>query len=199
MPRFGNTLAGLEALSSSLDRVIERATTVERQAPKLRENVDKAKEQIDILDRLYAANEETSNVFSEKFGRFIEAVRIGAVDVNKLKQETGDFSIVIEGELVRIRDLFSGADLGKYRQEIQDFIRELNTGKADIGDAVTFIEERAGNLAKGLVNVLKAFQQGKATLEEVQRALDAARKTFPPGGESGALLEALEDLAQGGR
>jgi methyl-accepting chemotaxis protein len=220
MPSFGKTISGLQKLRTELEGVTKAAestrgsvggakadieglsTAIEQnkarsedfvaRTQRTRDQAAQAKGDIDLLDKLYDASKETQNDFSEKFELFIEAVRLGAVDVNKFKQEMGDASIVIDGEFHRIRDLFSGADLGKYREQIQELIEGIQQNGVDLGEVIEFIDSRAGKLAKGLVNALRLFQQGKATLEDVQRALEAARDTFPPGTDLQGLINQLE-------
>jgi hypothetical protein len=197
MPSFGKTITGLEAMSGSLDKVILKAGELAQVAPKIRETVAAAKTEFDELDRLYEHSKARQNAFSRDFELDIEAVRIGAKDLQDLIQKWGDATIITENGVERIRDLFSGADLGQYRQEIQDLISDLDNGAAGLEKVITFLKENAGELASRLIKVLELFRQGKASLEEVQAALDAAKAQFP-NSEFGALADEIADQLLGG-
>lgn len=220
MPRFGNTIGGLKEISSHLEGIEKQAnstrsslggvqadaaraaaslSTFDAQTEKtkanqrdLRKELDESKQSFDVLDDIQRRSNETTNVFSEKFNLSIEAVKIGATTLDQFIATWGDAILQTEDGGKRIRDLFSDVDFGKYQREIQDLIKSIDQGGTDLGEVIAFVEERAGNLAKGLINVLKLFQQGKATLDDVARALDAAKEAFP-GVEGDALADAIRD------
>lgn len=197
MPRFSNTIAAVEQLSTSIDRLIEKADTFVQKAPEIQRVVEERRESFDVLSDLHEKLQREENDFSKELDLQIQAVRLGAKDLEDFIQMWGDATIATSEGMKKVRELFEGADLGQYRQQIQDLIQDLNSGKAELGEVLTFLKENAADLAKGLIRTLDLFREGKASLEDVQRALDAARQAFP-GVEGGALIDAINDaIAQG--
>lgn len=197
MPSFRNTIAALGAMSGKLDEVKSKADTVAPALEKTRAAATDAKKEFDILDSLFERSKEKQNDFSHDFELTIEQVRLGAIDITELITKFGDAKIATEDGFKTIRELFSGADLGKYRQEIQGFIDDIRTGGADIDKILGFLKENAGELAAGLINVLQLFKQGKASLEDVQRVIEAMKQAYG-GVEAGALGDAIEQALLGG-
>ncbi len=197
MPGFGKTIAGLEAISGGLDSVKSKAEATAPVVARTRQVVTEAKENLDELSRMFELSQATQNDFSKDFELDMQRVRLGVISLDEYIAKWGDASIATEDGFRTIRESFSGADFGQYRQQIQELINDITTGAAEVGDIVKFLKENAGDLAKGLINVLELFQAGKASLEDVQRALDATKAAFP-GADSDALTEAIRNALLGG-
>lgn len=197
MPGFGRTLAGLRAMSAAMDKVRSKAAETRTAVADTRAAVDEAKGQLSELDRLYSLSKETQNNFSKDFELDMQRVRLGIITLSDLQTKWGDASIATENGFQTIRDAFEGADFGQYQQKIQDLITNISDGSAKIGDIIAFLKENAGDLAKGLINVLDLFKAGKASLEDVQRVLDSTKQAFP-GSDSDALAEAIRNALLGG-
>lgn len=190
---IGDTRRAAQGLSSDLDAIDRRTEeTVERQERARKELVDKARETFSQLDALYAAAKDGSDNWSKDFALQLEAVKIGAKDIEDLVTLYGDARIQINGELVRIRDLFGGLDLGAIRQQIQGLIQDLQAGSADLGTALDFLKKNAGELAAGLIETVEAFRRGEATLDQVLARLRQFREQFS-GSEFEAFAQALEE------
>lgn len=192
MPGFSRTNAGLETMASHLDNVETKAKTLAPVLADTRKQVDDARKSFDALDSLYAQLGETQNNFSKDFQLDIERVRLGVITLSELETKWGSAVIATKDGMRTINELFAGADLGKYGQEIQNLIQDVLSGAAKLDDVVKFLKENAGDLAKGLIDVLDLFKAGKASLEDVQRVLDATKAAFP-GGDSDALLDAIRN------
>lgn len=189
---IGETRKAAAGLSSDLDAIDRRTDeTVERQGRARRELVDKARETFSELDALYAAAKDGSDNWSKDFALQLEAVKIGAKDIEDLVTLYGDAAIQINGEMVRIRDAVSGADLNAIRDQIQDLIKGIRTGSTELADALGFLKANAGELAAGLIQVVESFQRGEATLDQVLARLRQFREQFS-GSEFEAFAQALE-------
>lgn len=215
MPGFTNRIAALRELSSELDsfasqvsssaatlgpqldEISNKADQVHHRVKGLEEDRAAAEKSLDALDGLLAKSKETQNDFSSQFELDMQRVRLGSIDIRDFIQIWGDAVIATEKGFRTIREQFSGADLGQYRQELQDLISDVRDGAADIGQVITFLKENAGDLAKGLINVLDLFKAGKASLEDVQRVLNATKEAFP-GADADALADAIRDALLGG-
>lgn len=197
MPGFGKVNAGLTAMSGSLDEVITKAEKASPVLAKTKEAVKEAQGSLDELDRLFNLSQETQNNFSKDFELDMQRVRLGVITLEEYIQKWGGAQIATSEGFETIREAFSGADFGQYREEIQQLITDIRDGGAEVGEIVKFLKENAGDLAKGLINVLELFKAGEASLEDVQRALDATKKAFP-GTESDALAEAIRQALLGG-
>lgn len=197
MPGFGKTIAGLEAISGGLDSVKSKAEATAPALAKTRQAVTEAQGIFDELARMFELSQATQNNFSKDFELDMQRVRLGVISLDQYIAKWGDASIATEDGFRTIRESFSGADFGQYREQLQDLIGDITSGAAEVGDIVKFLKENAGDLAKGLVNVLELFQAGKASLEDVQRTLDATKAAFP-GTDSDALAEAIRNQLLGG-
>lgn len=189
---IGETRRAAQGLSTDLDAVDRRTDeTVQRQERARKELVDKAREAFSQLDALYAAAKDGSDNWSADFALQLEAVKIGAKDIEDLVTLYGDARIQINGELVRIRDAVRGADLGAIRQQLQDLIDGIRTGSTDLAAALAFLKDNAGELAAGLIQTVEAFRRGEATLDQVLARLRQFREQFS-GSEFDAFAQALE-------
>ena len=215
MPSFSNRLAALRelneglaafaasvessaaAIGPKLDEIVAKADQVHHRTKWLEDDKAAAEKSLDVLGNLYAQNEAVQNDFSEKFRLGIEAVRIGAQDIRDFIATWGEAEIATKDGFVKVREAFSGADLGQYKQQLQDLIGAVTDGSAQLGDIIKFLKDNAGDLAAGLVNVLELFKAGKASLEDVQRVLDATKATFP-GQDADALADAIRNALLGG-
>lgn len=197
MPHFARTTAAIREMSSAMDEVKSKAATLAPALGESRKQVEEAKKEFDALDSLYAQLGETQNNFSKDFQLDIERVRLGVITLSELETKWGSAVIATKDGMRTINELFAGADLGKYGQDIQNLIQDVQTGAAKLDDVVKFLKENAGDLAKGLIDVLDLFKAGKASLEDVQRVLDATKAAFP-GGDSDALVEAIRNALLGG-
>jgi hypothetical protein len=215
MAGFSNRIAALRELSSELDsfaaKVGESTSTIGTKLDELTNKSDQlhhrttwleddkvtAEKSLDVLGDLYAKNETVQNDWSEKFQLGIEAVRIGAQDIRDFIATWGDAQIATKDGFQTIREAFSGADLGQYQQQLQALIGDVTSGAAKLDDVLGFLKANAGDLAAGLVNVLELFKAGKASLEDVQRVLDATKATFP-GADADALADAINAALLGG-
>lgn len=197
MPGFAKTNSALATMASHLDNVETKAKTLAPTLAETKKQVAEATKTFDALDSLYAQLGETQNNFSKDFQLDIERVRLGVITLSELETKWGSAVIATKDGMRTINELFAGADLGKYSQEIQTLIQDVQTGAAKLDDVVKFLKENAGDLAKGLIDVLDLFKAGKASLEDVQRVLDATKAAFP-GGDSDALVEAIRNALLGG-
>lgn len=197
MPPFGKTIAALESVSASLDKVTSKATAAAPVIAQTQKVVAEARVEFDLLDSLMAQSQATQNDFSAQFELDIQQVRLGSIDLRDFIQQWGDATIATTDGFRTIRELFSGADFGKYRQEIQELISAISDGGAKLADVLGFLKENVPDLANGLINVIELFQQGKATLEDVQRVIAATQAAFP-GLEGDALLDAINNALAGG-
>lgn len=215
MPGFRNLLASLQevqeglktfaesvetqsaSIGPKLDELTNKADQFHHRAEGLKEDRANAKRELDELDRLLAQSTKTQNDFSSQLEIDMEQVRLGSLDIRDFIQQWGDAVIATTDGFRTIREQFSGADLGKYRQEIQDLIAAINSGGAELGDVINYLKENVPTLAKGLIDVLDLFKQGKATLEEVQEVIAATKQAFP-GLEGDALADAINQALLGG-
>lgn len=222
---FGKVTAGLDSIGASLDGVVEKAKTtqgvigdtrrsiqgmssdltkldestersVERQE-RARRSIEENHKALTALDQIYEAVGDRGNDFSQDVQLQLEAVRLGKQSLEDFLSIYGDAVIQLEDGSHRIRDLFSGADLNVYRQQIQDLVKELHSGGADIAEVLDFLKTNANTLTQGLQKMLDGFRQGKVTLEQLLQFLERAREDFR-GEEGEALIQALlQGLAQG--
>lgn len=197
MPGFGRTNAGLATMSAHLDDVKAKAEATAPAVSRTREMVEEASANLDELGRLFELSQATQNNFSKDFELDMQRVRLGVITLEEYVAKWGDASIATQDGFQTIREAFSGADFGQYRQDIQELIGDVTSGAAKLSDVVKFLKDNAGDLTKGLVATLELYKQGKATLEEVQRALDATKQAFP-GVESDALAEAIRNALAAG-
>lgn len=197
MPHFDNTIAQIEKMSTSLSKVSAQATQLQPVVEATSKKAREAQESIDELDILLTKSLATQNDFSAQLEIDIERVRLGSIDIRDFISTWGDAVIATDEGFRTIREQFSGADLGKYQREIQDLIAAVSTGAAELADVIGFLKENVPTLGKGLIDVLELFKQGKATLEDVQRVIEATKKAFP-GLEADALADAIQQALLGG-
>ena len=190
MPRFGNTNAGLQEMSGQMDQVIAKSATMAEAVNRARDNAREAQKDFDRLDQIIDNTAGAALGFSQELALQMQAVKIGALDLDKFINMWGDAKVATADGVKTIRELFYGADLGKYRQQIQDLITDVRKGAADLDTVITFLKDNAGDVAVGLIDILELFRQGKASLEDVQAVLDRSKAAFD-GVEFDALAEMI--------
>lgn len=197
MAGFGKTIAGLRAMSAAMDEVKSKASELAPALSKHRENVQEAKENLDVLGGLLAQSRTEQNDWSQEFEFQLQRLKLGGQTIAEFMADFGDAEIRIGDGFKSIREALDGANLDQYRQDLQQLIADVTSGGADLGKVLAFLKENAGDIAKGLINVLELFKQGKASLDDVQRVLDAT-KAILPGADGDALIEALRNALLGG-
>lgn len=186
-----------QSIGPKLDELTNKADQLHHRTVGLEEDRERARGSLDVLDGLLAQSMKTQNDFSSQLEIDMEQVRLGSLDIRDFIQQWGDAVIATSDGFRTIREQFSGADLGQYRKEIQDLIAAINSGGAELGEVIGYLKENVPTLARGLIDVLELFKQGKATLEDVQQVLEGTKQAFP-GLEGDALAAAIEQALLGG-
>ncbi|MEO7795547.1 MAG: hypothetical protein ABIV06_12325, partial [Thermoanaerobaculia bacterium] len=164
MPLFTNTISALSKVGSALDDVKAKSDSLVTTLVKNRGEIEAAHKDFDALGALLEQSRETQNDFSQEFEFQLQRLKIGGQSIAAFLADFGDAQIKIGDGFKTIREALEGANLDQYRQELQQLISDVTTGGADLGKVLEFLKENAGDIAKGLINVLELFRQGKATL-----------------------------------
>lgn len=220
MASFGNVMAGLKDLGSSLEGIADKASrtmgvvtdaqravesmqssltaldkktddTTAKQS-KFLADIDKTNQAVTALDAIFQAVSDRQNAFSQDIQLQIELVRVGGESLEDFLTLYGDSLILLEDGMHKIRDLFSGADFDVYKDQIQALIQAVNDGSATLGDALDLLKKNASTLAKGLIEAIEAFKRGELSLERLQALLEKTKQDFQ-GNALGDLADALLD------
>jgi ABC-type transporter Mla subunit MlaD len=222
MPRFGATIAGLQTLGTTLDGVADKARTtmgvlgeargavgemhssleqldtktddsLSRQQ-QFQEEAKKTAVEISALNVIYDAAGERQNNFSQDIQLQIEAVRLGVISLQEFLAIYGDSLIMLEDGQHKIRDLFAGVDFNAYLNQIQALISGVRDGGTQLGDVLTYLQKNAATLAKGLIEAIQKFKDGKLGIEQLIALLERYKQDFSGdalGDLAGALVQGL--------
>jgi hypothetical protein len=176
--------------SSSITTAAEAASAaVASSTAKIADATHTAANKMDDLVQLVA---DRSNLWGAGIANLIEAIKIGAAPVDDLFRLFG--GTMVEGQ--RLEQFLGGsaAQWAFYGREVTKLANQLNQGAVDISKVLDFLSQTQLTFAKQLVDIIKLFEQGKVTLETVEKTVAEAKKTFP-GTEfadlAGALYAAL--------
>jgi len=189
--------AALSEVSIQADRATEAAGKAATALRQIEEVAPRAATQLDDLSEQIDRFAESGNVWAQELQLQLEAVKIGAVDLDNFITKFGDVVVQTEAGAKTIREILDGMDLREYEEQINDFIEGLQKGSVDLGEVMDYLTENAGTLAGRLGEIFDQYREGKVTMERLVEVIAALKGQFQ-GTDLDALLEALLDaLARG--
>jgi len=189
--------AALSEVSIQADRATEAAGKAATALRQIEEVAPRAATQLDDLSEQIDRFAESGNVWAQELQLQLEAVRIGALDLEDFINKFGSVVVQTEEGAKTIRETLEGMDLREYQERINEFIKGLQKGNVDLGEVMDYLTENAGTLAGRLGEIFDKYREGKVTLERLVEVINALRGQFE-GTDLDALLDSLLDaLARG--
>jgi hypothetical protein len=144
------------------------------------------------LDDLLQILSDRSNLWGAGIANLIEGIKVGAASVTDLFDLFG--GTMVAGQ--RLDQFLGGssAQWASYGRDVIKLTQDIDLGTASISQALDFLSTTQLTFAKQLVDVIKLFEQGKVTLQMVERTVAEAKQTFPGtafADLAGALYAAL--------
>jgi hypothetical protein len=195
----GAVHGSVEQMSASASRAVEAgqraAQEVQSAAQQIQDHAATAHEVAATrLDDLAHIVQGSANLWDKAVAELIDAIKIGASDVQDLITLYGD--AMVEGQT--LREFLRGLDLTAYRDNVQELVRELNAGQATIEDTLKFLGQSQLGFAKQFAEIIELFRSGKLTLQAVKDAVAQIEKLFPDT-EFADLAEAIENALRKGQ
>lgn len=201
---FAVATAGLQRLSAALVEVTASATAAKDAAAEaatalreIEEMAPRAATQLDDLSERIDRFADAGNVWAQELQLQLEAVRIGAADLDDFINKFGAVVVQTAEGAKTIRELLEGMDLREYETRILDFAKAVRQGTVELDEVIGYLTENAGTLSGVLGEVFDKYREGKVTLERLVEVINALRGQFE-GSDLEALLDAILDaLARG--
>ena len=191
------TQQALGQMSSAMDEVGQKGDKFAEQNDRVRRQVVETRREVSALDDLYNRVTEAGNVWDEELKLQLELVRIGGQSLQDLMRLWGDAVVATEDGNKKLRELFAGADLRQYTQQIQDLIKGLKDGGTTIAQVLEYLKTNAAQLSKTLVETVEAFRRGETSLERVLQVVEKIKRDYA-NTDLGDLAKALEEAIRKG-
>jgi DNA-binding ferritin-like protein (Dps family) len=192
------SFSSLTSLSSFMSSTSEKATqttqTVAATLAGLQSQTETTHTHITTrLDDLQNAVSNHANLWNKAVSELIDAVKIGAVPIEKLIDLYGDAQI--GGQ--RLVDYLKGLDFNTYQNQVNELIRGLHDGSVEIGRVQEYLGQTQLLFAKQLSDIIDLFRKGAVTLKRVEEIVRDIKKAFPDS-EFSDLAQALYDALRRG-
>jgi ABC-type transporter Mla subunit MlaD len=207
---MAGAIASIEASSGQLENISEKvgssSESISKNLGKTNEIVEKSKSNIDkIIDELDRNSDSIFTDLLEKVSRFstdwnsrLEEALIstveGGITIQEFLSEFGDFVLTLDDGKVTIDEFLQGIDPRLFEERFQQIRILLQRETLELEQVVEILNKMKNKAAQDLLSVLHAFQQGHATLRELEEAFEAARKFFP--GEDDILDDVVDELEE---
>lgn len=189
--------SAVQSLSASMASGGEAGERFVARVDQVRQKAEETTREIGALEDLYSRVTESSNAWGEELALQIELVRIGGKSLQELITLWGDSLVATEDGNRRLREMFDGANLRQYTDQIQDLIAGLREGGTTVAQVLEYLKTNATQLSKALVDSVEAFRRGEVSLERVQSIIAAIRRDYA-GTDLETLAKALEEALRRG-
>jgi DNA-binding ferritin-like protein (Dps family) len=192
------SFSSLTSLSSFMSSVSEKATQIAQSVATTLAGLQQQTEQTQThittrLDDLQNAVANHANLWNKAVSELIDAVKIGAVPIEKLIDLYGDAQI--GGQ--RLTEYLKGLDFNTYQNQVNELIRGLHDGSVEIGRVQEYLGQTQLLFAKQLSDIIDLFRKGAVTLKRVEEIVRDIKKAFPDS-EFSDLAQALYDALRRG-
>jgi len=185
-------------VSAHLEAAVEKGGKVGEQ---LSGQLDRLREESATrLDDLIFELERTAKAGNASATSLLDVVRQvsqGTADAAKAVDAFGQGVFLFEGQLQSVKDVLNDVlpTTGQVQKRIQELRKELEN--SDIEGIIKRLEGQYNEHARVLAQTVKAFVEGKVTLERVVQLAQQIGEVLPES-ETGALAEAIRDGLLGG-
>jgi len=185
-------------VSAHLEAAVEKGEKTSSQLSGALERLQK--ESATRLDDLIFELERMAKAGNASATSLLDVVRQvsqGTADASAAVESFGQGVFLFEGQLQSVKDVLN--DLLPTTGEVQERIHELSKELkgAEIGEIVDRLKGQWNQYAQLLAETVRAYQEGRVTLERVISLARQIQETLP-GSETGALAEAIKDGLLGG-
>ena len=198
----------VQALGADMAAVRQDADDTERhvsqRAGEIKNRVGQAKDetlaQLSSIDREAQAlfDQIASNLgengWDQELKRQLDEVREGTISLQEFKRTWGDTMVDVGNGQERISQALAQLDPRTFKQkaaEIRDAIRE---GALELDDVIAQIDASTSGHLGRLKELIKSWQDNRASIQDVIRAAEAARRAVGTDNTAGALTEGLTTL-----
>jgi len=187
-----STTQAAGAMSSSLAKAEERAAAT---GQALRRVVEQAEAEVTprLANLVYDLEQmaDKGDNYAAQLLEHIRQVEQGALRADQIFSLLGDATILFEGQTRKISDLLAELlpSVGEVQRRIHDLTKQLED--ASIDDVVDRLLKQYNVFARQLADVVKAFQEGRVTIERVLTLARQIQQLLPES-ETAALARILE-------
>ncbi|MCL4838791.1 MAG: hypothetical protein KJ058_12590, partial [Thermoanaerobaculia bacterium] len=135
--------ASLEDVAVKADKARESVGTAATALREIEQLAPQAATQLDDLSEHIDRFAEYGNTWAQELQLQLEAVKIGAVDLEDFINKFGSVVVQTEEGAKTIRESLEGMDLREYEERIADFIKGLQKGSVDLGEVMEYLTENA--------------------------------------------------------
>ena len=178
----GKTAEVKEAIEKDLSSIMESISNTDNEAANALD---------DLIDRLRKAK----NIWDEELQLALDALRAGGLSMREFLSEYGDIEIEVQGRLVSLREFLKGIDFREFTNKLQDLMQQVQKSSTDLEAILNQIGALGGQFAEMIVEMVRKFQEGQITFEELARRIEELQRQFPDS-DLDELLDDLRDRLQ---